>query len=184
MSLEKIHKYEMKDRWISDLREFIVIANKNTYASGTGIIPQDLVQRPGYKELEYIDGLWKMRDSYTGYYRAPGVTTVYYKGIPSWVMTYMGRGMLDGFYNITKETFIFLKSALMKVDPSLPFRGPSEYIEGDFRYNFNILSGDILDGMWREEIFNKDDLVFTQTGLVGVVIPKNDVGDPLNPWDL
>lgn len=69
-----------KEQWLQELSGFIVEADLNTWAAdGAEVTPE----RPGYKELEYKKGLWRLRDSYTGYFRAPGMTTVYYKEVPA-----------------------------------------------------------------------------------------------------
>jgi hypothetical protein len=170
-----------KAKWLADLREFIVDANRNTWAAdGAEVKPQ----RPGYKELEYRNGLWLLHDSYTGYFRAPGMATVYYKDTPAWTMQYGGHGQTEGHEAHAKQTYNFLKAALMQVTPELPFRGPEEYVEGDNVYRFTMLSGDISDGLWREEITEHGVLTFTQTGIVGTVINKDEGRQPIYPWNL
>ena len=170
-----------REQWLSDLSHFIVEANLNTWAAdGAEVEPQ----RPGYKELEYQDGLWRLRDSYTGYFRAPGMTTVYYKGSPAWTMMYGGHGQAEAHEAQAKQTFNFLREALKRVTPELPFRGPEEYVDGESVYRFTLLDGDITDGLWREEITEHGELTFTQTGLVGTVIKKDDNSQPVLPWNL
>ncbi len=170
-----------REQWLSELSHFIVEANLNTWAaSGIEVEPQ----RPGYKELEYQNGLWRLRDSYTGYFRAPGMTTVYYKGSPVWAMQYGGHGQIEGHEDHAKQTFHFLRAALKRVTPELPFRGPEEYIDGENVYRFTMIEGDINHGLWREAITQRGELTFTQIGLVGTVIKKDDNGKPLLPWKL
>ena len=90
---------DRREQWLEELASFIVEANRNTWAAeGAEVSPE----RPGYKELEYKSGLWRLRDSYTGYFRAPGMTTIYYKDIPSWNMQYGGHGMTDGNRTFTQ----------------------------------------------------------------------------------
>lgn len=125
-----------------------------------------------------------MRDSYTGYFRAPGMSTVYYKDIPAWNMQYGGHGMIEGYENRAKPTFQFLREALKRVTPALPLRGALEYEEGDYRYNFKLLNGDMTDCLWREEIAEGGILTFTQTGLAGVIIHIDAGRKPQAPWDL
>lgn len=93
-----------REQWLADLSHFIVEANLNTWAAdGAEVEPQ----RPGYKELEYQDGLWRLRDSYTGYFRAPGMTTVYYKGSPAWTMMYGGMAKLKLMKHKLNKHLIF-----------------------------------------------------------------------------
>lgn len=184
-----------KDLWLRELTSFIVEANLQTWAAdGAEVEPQ----RPGYKELEWppVDkrGLWHLRDSYTGDFRAPGMTTVYYKDIPVWTQAYGGKGQNEGSTDIVKPTFQFLKEALMRVTPDLPFRGPSEYEseDGEWAYGFRLVNRDGMDATWNEEIrhitrgdkYTLDDVVFTQTGFAGVVIHRTPNGKPQYPWDL
>lgn len=182
MSLEAKSARELEARnvWLRDLSEFIVEANKNTWAAeGAEVTPE----RPGYKELEYEKGLWRLRDSYTGYFRAPGMTTVYYKDMPAWTMAYGGHGQTEGYEGQAKETFQFLKGALMRVTSELPFRGPEEYTDGDKMYTFKMMNGDITDGLWREKITESGIMTFTQTGIVGVVTHRDPNKQPILLWN-
>ncbi|OGH06572.1 MAG: hypothetical protein A2W22_02835 [Candidatus Levybacteria bacterium RBG_16_35_11] len=178
-----------KEAWLSDLSHFIVEANLATWA-GDG--KEVSAQRPGYKELEYpaqeTSGVipqqgFYSRDSYTGYFRAPGMTTVYYNGVPTWTMSYGGHGQTEGFEDQAKQTFTFLKNALKKVTPELPFRGPKEYNEENKRYEFKMLEGNLEDGIWREQIYEDGFPTFTQVGIVGIVINKDSNKQPILPWN-
>jgi len=126
---------------------------------------------------------WTLRDSYTGYFRAPGMTTVYYKGAPASTMQYGGHGQTEGYENSAKQTFGFLKRALTKVSPELPIRGPKEYVEGDNRYEFEMIEGNMEDGLWRERITEGGIETFTQSGLVGIVIHRDANKQPILPWN-
>lgn len=174
-----------KQAWLTELSQFIVKANLATWAGEGKEVP---AQRPGYKELQYppLDepqGDWMLRDSYTGYFRAPGMTTVYYKGKPAWTMQYGGHGQTEGYEDRAKTTFEFLKRALKGVAPELPFRGPRELIDGNRKYEFEMLEGTIEDGLWRERITEDGVLTFTQTGIVGIVVHKDQNRQPLYPWN-
>lgn len=170
---------ELKIKWLEELRDFIVLANKNTWAAkGQRIEPQ----RPGFKELEFSDGDWLLRDSFVGSFRAPGMTTIYYKGNPAWTMQYGGHGIIEGYESIARDIFDFLEDTLMRITPELPFRGPREYVKGNKTYNFNILSGDIEDGMWKEQITESGKLVFEQYGINSLVIARTKDRQPVFPW--
>ncbi|MBI3397607.1 hypothetical protein HY045_03975 [Candidatus Woesebacteria bacterium] len=172
---------QAKEKWLSYLAEFIVEANKNTWAAeGAEVEPE----RKGYRELEYKRGEWRLRDSYTGYFRAPGMTTVYYKDMPVWTMAYGGHGQTEGHENGAKQTFQILKEALIRVTPSLPFRGPEKYQDGKNQYSFKMLKGNITNGLWEEEITEDEVTTFTQTGIVGIVIHKSKDRQPILPWNL
>jgi len=169
-----------RNQWLKELADFIVEANSKTWAAeGAEVTPE----RKGYKELEYQRGEWRLRDSYTGYFRAPGMTTIYFKDKPSWTMAYGGTGQLEGHEGIVKPTFTFLKKALMQVSTQMPFRGPQEYNEDGWRYAFRLLRGDITDFLGEENIHKGDDRVFTQTVIGGIVIQKDSNRQIVYPWN-
>ncbi|HUD04465.1 MAG TPA: DUF5680 domain-containing protein [Patescibacteria group bacterium] len=170
-----------KEAWLKDLANFIVEANGQTWAAGGGEVAPE---RPGYKELEYRKGVWRLRDSYTGYFRAPGMTTIYYKDVPAWTMAFGGHGQTEGSEEGVKETFAFLKEALMHVTPNLPFRGPREYVVGNKRYEFELLGeGDMEDCSWKERIIEDGVNTFNQTGICGIVINRDANRQPQLPWN-
>ena len=156
---------------LEDLANFLVKAKVNAWAGdGREILPQ----RPGFKELEFIEGDWEYRDSYTGYYYAPGQEVVRFKGRPVWTMAYSG-GMKPEYHGnreFAKQTFAFLKEALKLVKPSMPFRGPLEFKHGDFEYR-NRFFGDIKCFTGFEIITYKGKEVFRQDYVGGLVVSKN-----------
>lgn len=183
-----------KEEWLGKLADFIVIANGKTWAADS---PKIDPQRPGYKELQWPYPVmtekdledykgwedWLLRDSYAGYFRAPGMTTVYYKGKPVWNMQYGGHGLTEGNEERVKEVFQFLKSALMKVSSSMPFRGPTLFQEGSLRYLFEY-DGDIEDCIWKEQITEDSRRLFSQIGSAGIIIDKDSNKQPVAPWNL
>ncbi len=181
----------MKEKvWLDDLANFLVEANTNTWAADEG---ESEPERPGYKELEYINGLWKLRDSYTGYFRAPGMSTVYYKNTPAWTMVYGGSGQNLEFDYRAQTTFDFLKVALMHVTPELPYRGPKKYSRKNINggtnvYRFHFKEGDLKQGWWNEEIVEdicvNTKFTFEQMGMHQIVIHKTKNREPILPWEL
>lgn len=185
-----------KEEWLGKLADFIVIGNGKTWAAdGAEVEPR----RPGYKRLQWpyppekmteqdlkdYKGWedWRLEDEYTGYFRAPGMTTIYYKDKPAWAMQYGGHGLTEGNEDRVKEVFQFLKTALMRVSSNMPFRGPSVYQEGRLRYMFEY-DGDIEDCVWKEEITEDGRRLFSQVGLAGIIIDKNSSRQPVYPWSL
>jgi hypothetical protein len=170
----------IKEQWLGELSEFLVEASRNTWAGdGAEVKPE----RQGYKELRYRRGPWVLRDSYTGYFRAPGMTTVYYESQPAWTMAYGGQGQVEAHYEESEQTFEFLKAALMHVTPELPIRGPRLYSDADKHYTFDLLEGALTDGVWKEEIAESGNIIFRQFGIVGLVIPKDAQQQPVYPWN-
>ncbi len=155
---------------LEELAKFLVKAKAKTYAgSGKEILPQ----RPLFKELEYIEGYWEYRDSYAGFYFAPGQEVVRFKKQPVWAMAYSG-GMNSEYHgnrSFAELTYTFLKSALLKVEESRPFRGPRDYKDGDFEY-IDKSDGDIKDFIGTEKILYQGKEVFKQHYIGGLILDK------------
>lgn len=144
---------------------FIAKAHRHTYAAPNEIRKQYLCKTPvlqGHTDHEYSEGDLRYRDSYAGAAWAPGREVVFYKGEPVWCMAYQGQHNSeygDAFYR--EQAFPFLKRALMNFDDSTPFRGPTEFSEGDFKYTFK-MRGDYNYFKGQERIFYKGESVFFQ----------------------
>ena len=155
---------------LEDLARFLIKAKSEAWAGdGKEISPQ----RPGFKELEYIEGPWEYRDSYVGYFMAPGQEYVRFEGQPVWMMSYSG-GMTEEYFGnkaFAKETFTFLKKALKLVEVNRPFRGPNNICEGDWEYK-DASEGDIINFKGTEQIFYQGKEVFKQNYCGGIVISK------------
>ena len=151
----------------------MVTAKKATYASQNSI--EIKPERPRHKELEFEeDGLY-YRDSYVGFFQAPGMEEIRLgkEGETIWTMTYSG-GMLPDFQEdveFAKQTFGFLKKALALTNEDLPYRGPEELSDGDWRYT-NKIDGDIKRFLGHEKILHKGIEVFSQDYMGGMVISK------------
>ena len=152
------------------LAKFLVKAKKQTYAGeGREITPE----RPSFKELEYSEDNYTYRDSYTGFFSAPGQEVVRFNGIPTWSMSYSG-GMKSEYHKDTsfaEKVFEFLKKALMMVTEDIPFRGPKNFKEGDFEY-VNKVEGDITNFRGHEVILLKGKEVFSQDYIGGLIVHK------------
>lgn len=173
-----------KDQWITELRKFMAEANANGWANQEeALIPQ----RPGFTELEYpAHGWyqqWYMRDGFAGFFRAPGFSTYYNRQKSVAIMAYAGIGQIPEFYEEAIPTFNFLKEALKLAAPQLPFRGPEYYPNNPYEYRFQMIKGDIEDGLWEEEVTNSGVVVFRQTGLVSIIIDRTPDKKPLYPWN-
>ncbi len=155
---------------LNELVQFLVKAKSQAYAGdGKEVSPQ----RPGFKELLFKEGNWEYRDSYAGFFFAPGQEVVRFKGNPIWTMAYSG-GMLIKYHGNTdfaKQTFTFLKKCLLRVEESRPFRGPEKFQEGDFKYK-DSSKGNLTDFSGTEHIFFKGKEVFRQHYIGGLIIPK------------
>jgi len=154
---------------IAELNSFLLDANANGYAgSGNEFTPP---QRPEFDEIHYQKGDFVFHDSYAGHYFAPGQEIVYYKNQPIWAMAYAGGMEFEyhGDEKLTHETIEFLKKALMKMDPALPFRGPEKFEDGDWQY-ISTVTGDTKDFIGNEKIYHKNRLVFEQNFIGGIIV--------------
>jgi hypothetical protein len=158
---------------LNKLAKFLVIAKKATYASADSSNIKS--ERPRHKELEYSDGLFYYRDSYVGFFQAPGMEEVRLgkEGETVWTMAYSG-GMLPEFQKdvkMAKDTFNFLKKALALVHEEMPYRGPNIFEEGNWKY-MNEVTGDIKRFNGYERILFNNKEVFTQEYIGGLAISK------------
>lgn len=121
---------------LEELAEFLVKAKKATYAgNGREVNPE----RPGFTELEYMEGDWYYRDSYTGYYSGFGDEIVRFKNASKWAMSYRWA-LPDWAKEDSEKIFSFLKKKLLLVEQKYPFRGPVDenYPDGRIRYRYFI----------------------------------------------
>ncbi len=174
---------QRKELFLANLSDFIIEAGQNGWGADAPLVEDP--QRPGFKEIAYERGEWEYRDSYAGYYMAPGSSVVYYKQRPVWYMTYGGEGQNPEFYEKAKSTYAFLRRALMQPDIRFPVRGPLVFKEDDGRKMYWLdYQGDLEMGAWTETILFDHKKLFGQRGDVGIIIDKDDSRSPVYPWDL
>src|SRR3989344_3018620 len=121
-----------------ELLGFIAKAHRHTYAAPKEVRKQHKLETPflpGHKCYYFKDGEFE-----------------YYQGKNNEDYS------ADFFQN---EAFPFLKRALVNMDDSMPFRGPREFVDGDFKYVFE-LRGDYQYFTGREVITHKVIEVFFQ----------------------
>jgi hypothetical protein len=146
------------------LLEFITNAHKHTYAAPKEIKKQYKCETPilsGHKDYEFVEGDFKYHDSYAGWSWPPGKEVIFYKEKPVWCMSYQGKANDDLSEEFIEKIYSFLKQALMNIDKDMPFRGPKEFSEGDFRYTFKI-KGNYSYFVGQERVFYKEESVFFQ----------------------
>ncbi len=88
-------------------------------------------------------------------------------------MAYAG-GMNKEYWGneaFAKETFHFLKKALLRIPKEKPFRGPLQLKEGDWEYQ-NTVEGDLTDFHGTEHIFYEGKEVFLQNYIGGLIVPR------------
>jgi hypothetical protein len=117
-----------------DFIDFLIRAKKATYASqGDEASVTPLLQ--GSRQLEFREGEFLYRDIYFGMSYFIGQETVYYQGNPIWSMSYSGGVDQEYEIDFVKQVYAFLRKAMRNVSSNNPYRGPKEFIEGDYIYS-------------------------------------------------
>ena len=86
-------------------------------------------------------------------------------------MAYAGgmKFKYHGDEKFTHETIVFLKKALLAMDPAKPFRGPERFAEGDWKY-ISKVTGNTKDFTGNEKIYHQNKLVFEQHFIGSVIV--------------
>ena len=111
------------------LVDFLIRAKQATYA-GKGA--ETASSRVKSHDLIYREGDYMYYDTYLGGDKFAGEEALWISEDPYWSMDYVGRVIGDNFSGD------FLKEALLRVPEDKPFRGPSEYTNGDYSYKCDI----------------------------------------------
>ena len=123
------------------LEKFLIEAKKGTYANAN--VENVSSSRKGSNDYEYKSGNMTYHDTYFGGTNFMGEEVVYEDNdTPIWGMNYYGV-TLDK--DLSEEAMDkALRPALMQVgsDDTIPVRGPKEYINGEFKYSFEV-NGDL-----------------------------------------
>jgi hypothetical protein len=117
------------------LAAFLVEAKRRTYA---GLDDDATVAAPimaGSKQLEYSDNELSYRDIYFGMAFFVGQEVVTDKQRAIWSMSYAG-GVSPDIADRDKflGVYAFLRKALLCIGEDRPFRGPSHFEQGSYRY--------------------------------------------------
>lgn len=148
---------------MNNLKQFILEASKNTYASGDENIKKK--EKDNSTTIVYEKGNYKYHDNYFGGEPYGGREVVFYKSKPVWMMIYYGW-VVEGVEN--SEVYGILTKALSNVTLDMPYRGPKEFVDGDLKY-VNTLDGDVENFSGEEEIFKGDILLYTARYMGGLV---------------
>lgn len=133
--------------------QFLIKAKQNTYAGGGGFIPPC---RTASKDLSFKEKGFVYLDSYLGDLDFLGEEAVWYEEKPVWGMNYVGRMLTETIPNGFSP---FLKDALMMVPEEMPYRGPEEHMNGDFRYTCTV-EGDVFWFRGKEVVFYKGERIY------------------------
>ena len=132
---------------------FLLRAKKATYASG---ITSSHSSRPSSHDLQYIEGPYLYIDTYLGGVHFIGEEAAWKNDINIWGMNYYGKLLVQQ----APEGFIhFLRTAMLQVSAEAPFRGPAEFVSGDFLYQCSCVGTlDFFTG--QEDIYSQGTHVY------------------------
>jgi len=147
-----------------ELKDFLVKAKVNGYANkGEG---GEVTKLRGGKELRYeLDGYLYL-DLYFGFDPFIGEEIVRFNDQVVWGMNYYG-GLVSKTVD-SRAVYIFLKKALSLVTSDRPFRGPTNWREGDWKYS-DQNSGDINSFSGQETISFQGEEVYRLKYQGGVI---------------
>lgn len=151
------------------LYKFIQKAGRSTYAtSGVESVSYD---KNGFKELNFKEGDYLYKDTYTGFFRSRGMEIVTLKNTPIWSASYGGGMMVDGA-DFAIKTFDFLKLAFLTDEAGFQtFRGPHLLQKDKWVYKYK-QDGDIEEFSGYEEIYFEEKLVFFHRMIGGLIKQK------------
>ncbi len=143
---------------MKNLKDFLIEAKKQTYANGN--VKKVESSRLNSYDYEYTDGKMIYHDTYFGGTDFIGEEVVYDESqTPIWAMNYHGVTLNE---NLSEEAIDnALRPALMKVgeDDILPLRGPKEFINGEYKYIFDV-TGNLDNFEGEESIFKGEEKVY------------------------
>ena len=145
-----------------EILEFLIRAKKNTYANGDSAKVKS--SRLGSKDYHYeeivLGKKYAYHDTYFGGEKFIGEEVLYVENKPVWAMNYNGYSFIE---NLSEEAMDnALRPALMHVgedEKALPVRGPSEYVNGEYRYTFS-QTGTFENFTGLERIYKHDTLIY------------------------
>lgn len=157
----------------NELTEFLQNSMSNCYLGS--MTRAKITERQGFYEMEFIDGDWSYRDSFTGFYVSTGQEIIRYKSIPVWFRNY-GGGFIENYIgnlNLFSEFEKFLIETLKLGNQSSTFmpRGPKLHQHLGWKYNCE-WQGDITRFEGKENIYNDDSHIFYHNFFGGLIVNK------------
>lgn len=137
-----------------DIESFLIEAKKQTYANES--VEKMQSSRLNSKDYEYKKENMTYHDTYFGGTRFIGEEVIYFDNNPLWGMNYYGVTLDETLGEEAMDNA--LRPALMRVGEDkdiIPIRGPKEFINGEFRYLFDVI-GDINNFNGVETIYKNN----------------------------
>ncbi len=156
-----------KDR--KNFFEFLLLAKRNTYASGGQDTRVSIPLVPASKQLDWKSGNWLYRDIYFGMTRFSGMETVYWHSNPVWSMGYFGGIRPETSEGLVKPAYSFLQKALAQASREHPYRGPQSYTLDNWVYR-SVLYGDENQFDGTEEVWCDEQSLYLLNFAGGFII--------------
>jgi hypothetical protein len=118
----------------SDLKDFLILAHRNTYAN-TQAKPVDSLRQKS-RDYHFENSAFAYHDTYFGGKDFIGEEVIYFDGNPAWGMNYYGFGNTE--FDATLRPFL-----MEEPWPEFPIRGPQRATLGRYEYTLEIAEGDL-----------------------------------------
>ena len=145
---------------LEELRQFLVLAKKNTYSS---IKANDDISGGNFV---YSQGDFFYKDIFWGNSLFIGEEVVYFKEVPIWGMNYYGQ-LLNKDVSI-KDTYSFLRKALSIINIEKPFRGEQYFFDDNYKY-INKCNGNIDNFSGKEYIYLESKKIYRLSYHGGII---------------
>lgn len=142
---------------MKELEKFLVLAKMQTYANEN--VEKVNSSRVGSKDYEFSYDNMIYHDTYFGGTNFIGEEVVYISNKIYWGMNYYGVTLDESMGEEAMDKA--LRPALMHVgeDGIIPVRGPREFINGEYKYTFEVL-GDLDNFSGVESIYKNDKKIY------------------------
>lgn len=116
--------------------------------------------------MVFEDNGWKYHDNYFGGEPYGGSEVVFFKGKAVYIMTYYG--CVNEKITDAGKIYKVLQRALRLIPETTPYRGPKEYIQGEYVY-VNTFVGEVDNFSGKEIIRYKGEEIYTAKYMGGFV---------------
>lgn len=142
---------------MKELENFLIEAKKQTYANAS--VEHTASSRLNSVDYEYKNDNMLYHDTYFGTTNFIGEEVVYQDNKVLWAMNYHGITIDDSLLESAMDNA--LRPALMLVgeDDIIPVRGPKEFVNGAYKYNFKV-EGDLDNFEGIETIYKNNTKIY------------------------
>jgi len=151
------------------LTQFLLDSNQAGYAAGDE--KKWVKEKNGSTTIQFSKGDLRSHDNFFGGEPYGGRLVVFQNEKPVWIMVYYGQVVETA---VADDVYKILRSALQRMPKDAPFRGPKEFVDGDFKY-INSWSGDVEKYNGTEKIMKNGKLIYKASYIGGLVDKRGGV---------